>query len=164
MRNRLRQRQISSFQPSVFYKQMPVEKFGAFQEKLFKFKGFYGQRRIVRKYEYETAANVLGYVGEINESQLKKEPYYTQGDYWGISGVEKTYEKALRGEKGASYVLVDVHGRQKGAFRDGDHDEPAVSGKDLTLTLDHELQLYGEKLMQNKVGSIVAIEPSTGEF
>lgn len=164
MNAKLRTRQISSFQPSVFYKQMASEQYGIFQEKLFKFKGFYGQRRIVRKYEYETGANVLGYVGEINEAHLKKQPYYTQGDYWGISGVEKIYEAPLRGEKGARYVLVDVHGRQKGPFRDGNHDVPAVSGKDLTLTLDHQLQLYGEKLMQNKVGSIVAIEPSTGEI
>ncbi len=164
MRKRLRSRQISSFQPSVFYKQMTVEQYGTFQEKLYKFKGFFAQRRIVRKYEYETAANILGYVGEISESQLKERPYYTQGDYWGISGIEKTYEEVLRGEKGARYVLVDVHGRQKGAWRNGSHDEPAISGKDLTITLDHQLQLYGEKLMQNKVGSIVAIEPATGEI
>ncbi|MBZ4675912.1 MAG: mrdA [Anaerophaga sp.] len=164
MKEDLRARKISSFQPSIFYKQMPAEQYGYFHEKLFKFKGFFGQRRIVRKYEYSNAANVLGYVGEIGEQQLKKHPYYSQGDYWGISGVEKTYEEALRGRKGARYVLVDVHGRQKGAFREGRYDEPAVSGKNLTLTLDHNLQAYGELLMQNKVGSIVAIEPATGEI
>ncbi len=163
LREKLLFRQISSFQPSIFYKQMTAKQYGIFQEKLYKFKGFYGQRRIVRNYEFETAANILGYVGEINESQLKERAYYTQGDYWGISGIEKTYEDVLRGEKGARYVLVDVHGRQKGAWRDGSYDEPAISGKDLTLTLDHQLQLYGEKLMQNKIGSIVAIEPATGE-
>ncbi|WP_462318228.1 penicillin-binding protein 2 [Marinilabilia sp.] len=164
MRQNLRARRISSFQPSVFYKQMTAEQYGFFQEKLFKFKGFFGQRRIVRKYEYPTAANVLGYVGEISEKQLKERSYYSQGDYVGISGVEKTYEPSLRGKKGARYVLVDVHGRQKGAFREGRYDSAAVSGKDLTLTLDRKLQQYGEKLMQNKVGSIVAIEPSTGEI
>jgi penicillin-binding protein 2 len=164
MRENLRAHRISSFQPSVFYKQMPAEQYGYFQEKLFKFKGFFGQRRIVRKYEYENAANVLGYVGEINEKELKKRPYYSQGDYWGISGVEKTYEKYLRGEKGARYVLVDVHGRQKGSFRQGHFDSAAVSGKNLMLTIDQRLQAYGEKLMRNKVGSIVAIEPSTGEI
>ncbi|PWE01125.1 penicillin-binding protein 2 [Marinilabilia rubra] len=164
IRQNLRTRKISSFQPSVFYKQMTAEQYGYFQEKLFKFKGFFGQRRIVRKYEYPTAANILGYVGEISEKQLKERTYYSQGDYVGISGIEKTYEKSLRGRKGARFVLVDVHGRQKGAFRDGRYDSAAVSGKDLTLTLDHQLQQYGEKLMQNKVGSIVAIEPSTGEI
>lgn len=164
MNENLRARKISSFRPSVFYKQMPAEQYGFFQEKLFKFKGFYGQRRIVRNYEYPIAANILGYLGEISEEELKKQPYYSQGDYWGISGVEKVYEKALRGEKGAKYVLVDVHGRQKGSFREGKFDIPAVSGKNLTLTIDQELQEYGELLMQNKIGSIVAIEPSTGEI
>ncbi len=164
LQDNLDSRKTSSFQPSVFYKQMSPQQYGRFQEKLFKFKGFYGQRRIVRKYENENAANILGYVGEISESQLKKHDYYTQGDYWGISGVEKTYEESLRGEKGARYVLVDVHGRQKGAFREGRYDTAAVSGNDIVLTLDHELQAYGEKLMQNKIGSIVAIEPSTGEI
>jgi len=163
VREKLRSRKISSFQPSVFYKQMPAEQFASFQEKLFKFKGFYGQRRVVRNYEYESAANVLGYVGEIGERGLDNNPYYRQGDYWGISGVERTYEKALRGEKGARYVLVDVHGRQKGSFREGRFDSAAVSGKDIKLSLDHELQAYGEKLMKNKIGSVVAIEPQTGE-
>ncbi|MFW5754478.1 MAG: penicillin-binding transpeptidase domain-containing protein, partial [Marinilabiliaceae bacterium] len=137
--------------------------FASFQEKLFKFKGFYGQRRVVRNYEYESAANVLGYVGEIGKRGLEDNPYYRQGDYWGISGVERTYEKALRGEKGARYVMVDVHGRQKGSFQEGRFDTAAVSGKDIRLSLDHELQAYGEKLMKNKIGSIVAIEPQTGE-
>ncbi|MGQ1890119.1 penicillin-binding protein 2 [Thermophagus sp. OGC60D27] len=164
MNKQLRTRKISSFQPSVFYKQMPAEQYGFFQEKLFKFKGFFAQQRIVRNYEFPIAANILGYLGEIGEEQLKKQSYYSQGDYWGISGVEKSYEKALRGQKGAKYVLVDVHGRQKGAFREGKFDVPAVSGKDLILTIDQELQEYGELLMQNKVGSIVAIEPATGEI
>jgi penicillin-binding protein 2 len=164
MRKNLRFRKISSFQPSIFYKQMSAEQYGFLQEKLFKFKGFYGQRRIVRKYEHKTAANILGYVGEISENQLKGRPYYTQGDYWGISGVEKTYEASLRGKKGGRYVLVDVHGRQKGTFREGRYDTAAASGKDLVLSLDHQLQAYGEELMQNKIGSIVAIEPATGEI
>ncbi|MFO8000267.1 MAG: penicillin-binding protein 2 [Marinilabilia sp.] len=164
IREDLRIRKISSFQPTVFYKQMPAEQYAEFQEKLFKFKGFYGQRRVVRKYEYQSAANVLGYVGEVGEKQLEDQSYYQQGDYWGINGVEKTYEKALRGEKGARYVMVDVHGRQKGSFQEGRYDTAAVSGKNISLSLDHELQAYGEKLMQNKIGSIVAIEPSTGEI
>ncbi len=156
--------QISSYKASVFFKQLSAEQYGMFQEKLYKFKGFFGQRRILRKYEYANAAHVLGYVGEIGDGELKKEPYYSRGDYWGISGVEQYYEPFLRGSKGASYVLVDVHGREKGAYRDGKGDAPATSGKDLKLSLDMELQAYGEQLMQNKVGSMVAIEPSTGEI
>ncbi len=161
---RLKTPQISSYKPSVFFKQLSAEQYGVFQEKLYKFKGFFGQRRILRKYEYPNAAHVLGYVGEIGDGELKREPYYSRGDYWGISGVEQSYENYLRGSKGASYVLVDVHGREKGAFRDGKDDTPASAGKDLTLSLDMELQAYGEHLMQNKVGSIVAIEPSSGEI
>lgn len=164
LKRNLNSRKISSFQPSVFYKQMSPEQYGIFQEKLYKFKGFFGQRRVVRNYEYETAANILGYVGEISEKQLEERPYYKQGDYWGISGVEKTYEESLRGKKGSRYVLVDVHGRQKGVFREGRHDTAAVSGKDIMLTIDQQLQAYGKKLMQNKIGSIIAIEPSTGEI
>jgi penicillin-binding protein 2 len=161
---KLKTPQISSYKASVFFKQLSAEQYGVFQEKLYKFKGFFGQRRILRKYEYPNAAHVLGYVGEIGDGELKKEPYYSRGDYWGISGVEQSYESFLRGSKGSSYVLVDVHGREKGAFHDGKIDAPATSGKDLMLTLDMELQAYGEQLMQNKTGSIVAIDPATGEI
>jgi penicillin-binding protein 2 len=164
MRDDIRTRKISTYKPSVFLKQLSAEQYGEFQEKLYKFKGFFVQGRTLRKYEYPSAAHVLGYVGEISEDQLKKDPYYSQGDYVGISGIEQTYENELRGKKGVKYMLVDVHGREKGAFREGRHDTAAIAGKNITLSLDIELQQYGELLMKNKIGSIVAIEPASGEI
>jgi penicillin-binding protein 2 len=164
MRKNLASGKITTYKPSVFLKQLSAEKYGSFQEKLYKFKGFFVQGRTLRKYEYLLAAHVLGYVGEIGEEKLKKDKYYTQGDYVGISGIERTYENILRGKKGVKYMMVDVHGREKGAYREGRHDTAAISGKSIALSLDIELQQYGEQLMRNKVGSIVAIEPSTGEI
>ncbi|WP_439182227.1 penicillin-binding protein 2 [Carboxylicivirga taeanensis] len=164
MRQDIRSRKISTYKPSVFLKQLSAEQYGSFQEKLYKFKGFFVQGRTLRKYEYPMAAHVLGYVGEISENQLKKDAYYSQGDYVGISGIEQTYETELRGKKGVKYMLVDVHGREKGAFKEGRQDTAAIAGKNITLSLDIDLQKYGEELMQNKIGSIVAIEPSSGEI
>jgi len=164
MEHDIETRAISTYKPSVFLKQLSSEQYGSFQEKLYKFKGFFVQGRTLRKYEYPSAAHVLGYVGEISENQLKKEKYYAQGDYVGISGIEQTYEKELRGKKGVKYMLVDVHGREKGRFRSGRGDTAAIAGKNITLSLDIELQQYGEELMQNKIGSIVAVEPSSGEI
>ncbi|MBK3518591.1 penicillin-binding protein 2 [Carboxylicivirga sp. N1Y132] len=164
MRQDIKTRKISTYKPSVFMKQLSAEQYGSFQEKLYKFKGFFVQGRSLRKYEYPSAAHVLGYVGEISENNLKKDNYYSQGDYVGISGIEQTYEHKLRGKKGVKFMLVDVHGREKGAFRGGKGDTAAIAGKNITLSLDIELQQYGEQLMKNKVGSIVAIEPTTGEI
>ncbi len=164
MRLNIRRRKISTYKPSVFLKQLSAEQYGRFQEKLYKFKGFFVQRRTLRKYEYPSAAHVLGYVGEVNDAILKQDGYYTQGDYAGIMGIEQTYEEELRGKKGVKSVLVDVHGREKGVFRNGRFDTAAIAGKNLTLSLDIELQQYSERLMQNKIGSIVAIEPSSGEI
>lgn len=164
MRRNMRNRRISSFKPSVFIKQVQADQYALFQEKQYKFKGFFGQRRTVRKYEYPHAAHVFGYVAEVNEATMQRDPYYALGDYTGISGIENTYERFLRGRKGARYVMVDVHGREKGSVRGGRIDTTAVAGKNITLTLDIELQAYGEELMRNKTGSIVAIEPSTGEI
>lgn len=163
MRSNIRNRKISSYKPSVFYKQLSAKHYGRFQEKLYKFKGFFVQGRSLRKYEYPLAAHVLGYLGEVGPSQLKKDPYYSNGDYIGVNGIELTYEKELRGHKGVKYIMVDVHGRTKGSFRDGQYDTTAIAGKNLTLSLDIDLQTYAEQLMQNKIGSIVAIEPSSGE-
>ncbi len=164
MRKDIQSRKISTYKPSVFLKQLSAEQYGEFQEKLYKFKGFFVQGRTLRKYEYPSAAHVLGYVSEISEGQLKKDSYYSQGDYVGVSGIEQTYEHALRGKKGVKYMLVDVHGREKGAFRNGRHDTAAIAGKNITLSLDIDLQQYGEQLMNNKIGSIVAVEPSSGEI
>jgi len=163
MRKQLKNKKILPYKPSVFYKQLSAERYGRFQEKLYKFKGFFVQRRTLRKYEHPLGAHVLGYVGEAGKRLLKKDNYYSQGDYVGISGIEKVYEEQLRGQKGVKYELVDVHGRVKGSYRDGRFDIPAISGKNITLSLDIALQNYGEMLMQNKIGSIVAIEPKTGE-
>jgi penicillin-binding protein 2 len=164
MKKNIKSRKISTYKPSVFIKQLSSEQYGILQEKLYKYKGFYVQRRTLRKYEYPNGAHVLGYIGEVNDNMIKKDPYYTQGDYAGISGIEQSYENELRGKKGAKVILVDVHGREKGVFRDGRYDTAAVVGRNLVVTLDMELQNYGELLMKNKIGSIVAIEPQTGEI
>ena len=164
IKQNLKRNKISGFKPSVFYKQMSTLQYAVFQEKQYKFKGFFVQRRTVRKYEYPNAAHVFGYVAEATESLLKEDPYYSLGDYAGVNGIEHTYEKFLRGKKGAKYVMVDVHGREKGPMRGGRLDTAAVAGKNITLTLDIELQAYAEKLMQNKTGSVIAIEPSTGDI
>lgn len=164
LRLNIKKKKASSFKPNIFLKQLSAEQYGVLQEKLYKFSGFYVQRRTLRNYEYHNAAHVLGYIGEAGESLLRKDKYYSMGDYTGINGIENTYENYLRGAKGAKFVMVDVHGRGKGALRGGRMDTTAISGKDLTLSLDIDLQVYGEYLMQNKIGSIVAIEPSTGEI
>ena len=164
LQKNIQNRTASKHKPSVFFKQLSVEQYGYFQEIMYKFKGFYVQGRTVRRYEFENAAHVLGYVGEVNSQVMENDSYYSLGDYYGVSGIENTYEKQLRGLKGARYVMVDVHGVEKGRLRGGRMDTAAVSGKNITLSLDIELQEYGELLMQNKVGSIIAIEPATGEI
>lgn len=164
LRLNIRRRRASIHKPSVFIRQLSGERYAMLQEKLYKMEGFYAQRRTLRKYEYPAAAHVLGYVGEVNENIVKKNPYYIQGDYIGVSGIESSFEEQLRGKKGVNYQMVDVLGRTKGSFRDGEYDTLAVSGQDLTLSLDIELQQYGEKLMAGKTGSIVAIRPETGEI
>jgi penicillin-binding protein 2 len=157
-----------SFNPQYrrepFIKQISPETYAVLQEKLYKFPGFYVRPRTLRKYNKKTAAHVLGYVGEVDERTMENDKYYNLGDYIGISGVEKTYEDFLRGEKGRQIFNVDVHGRVQGSYENGRFDEPAVVGKNMTLTIDSELQEYGEFLMQNYIGSIVAIEPQTGEI
>lgn len=163
LRRNIRRRRASSVKPSVFIRQLSSERYAVLQEKLYKMSGFYAQRRTLRKYEYPAAAHVLGYVGEVGESTIQKNPYYQQGDYIGISGIESSFEEHLRGHKGVNYVTVDVVGRTVGQFHGGDYDTVAISGEDLTLSLDIDLQTYGEQLMQGKTGSIVAIRPQTGE-
>ncbi|MDD4921499.1 MAG: penicillin-binding protein 2 [Bacteroidales bacterium] len=154
----------SSYTPQVFLSQLPVNTYGMLQEKLFRFKGFSVRSRTLREYMRPVAAHALGYVAEVNHRDMEEDPYYVLGDYSGRSGIEKRYEKELRGIKGVEILLRDAHGRVKGHYSDGAHDIKAMPGKDLTLSLDLELQEYAEKLMVNKRGAIVAIEPKTGEI
>ncbi|MDR0971546.1 MAG: penicillin-binding protein 2 [Bacteroidales bacterium] len=154
----------SSYAPSSFEKQISKEDFGPIQEKLYLFHGFFAQSRTLRYYPHSVACHVLGYVGEVNENNIKKNPYYKKGDYIGMSGMEKYYEDILRGKKGSKITLVDVHNREKGSFQNGEYDTAAVAGENLYCSIDLELQKYAESLMQNKRGSIVAIEPKTGEI
>jgi len=155
--------QYSEYAPSVFLKMVSSETYARLQEVLYKYPGFYVQVRTLRKYTYPSAAHVLGYVGEVNNEEIKSDPYYRAGDYIGKNGIEKSYELQLRGQKGLKIFLVDVHNRVKGSYQGGRHDTIPVTGSNLVTTLDIDLQRYGEKLMGDKNGSIVALEPSTGE-
>jgi penicillin-binding protein 2 len=157
-------RTYSKVKSSIFEKQLSAETYAVLQEKLFKFHGFYVQPRTLRKYPARIAAHTLGYIGEVDDKVVAKNPYYQSGDYIGISGLEASYEEELRGQRGVRIVMVDVFNREKGRFSNGEYDSIAVSGKNLTTTLDLELQRLGEKLLENKIGSAVAIEPSTGEI
>lgn len=153
----------SSYVPQVFMNHLSAQGYGVLQEKLYKFPGFYIQNRTIREYDYPNGAHLLGSIGEVNRRDMEKDEYYVQGDYAGRSGVEQSYEKILRGVKGVEILLRDAHGRIKGKYEEGRHDVAPVSGKSLTLAIDMDLQALGEKLMQNKMGSIVMIEPETGE-
>lgn len=157
-------RKYSSFSPSVFMSQFTKEEYGVIAEVLHQFPGFYFQTRSVRNYPYPIAAHTLGNIGEVDKKDLERDSYYKGGDYIGKSGVESYYEKYLRGEKGMKIVVVDVHNREKESFMNGQFDTLPVPGKDIYLGIDAELQSYGEALMRDKVGSIVAIEPSTGQI
>lgn len=163
-KRQVRLHKASNYKPAIFLRQLSVDQFAALQEKLYRLPGFYAQRRTLRKYEYPAAANVLGYVGEVSDKFIANNPYYSAGDYVGISGIESSFEEQLRGRKGVNYLMVDVRGRVKGELYDGKYDTAAVSGQDLTLSLDIDLQAYGEKLMKGKTGAIVAIRPQTGEI
>jgi penicillin-binding protein 2 len=150
--------------PSIFLKQVSAETYARFQEKMFMYPGFYVQPRTLRKYTKPIAAHILGYVSEVDDNIIKKEPYYKPGDYIGKSGIEEAYEKEIRGEKGVKIFLVDVNSSLKGSYLDGRMDTLDVQGKNIISSIDMDLQEYGEFLMQNKSGSIVAIEPKTGEI
>ena len=156
--------QYSKSKPFVFLKKISAETYARFQESLYEFPGFYVELRNVRGYTYPNGAHVLGYIGEVDRKLLAKDPYYQRGDYIGISGVELAYEEYLRGVRGVEYVLRDNLGRIVGSYERGARDTASVSGKDLISSLDIDLQAYGELLLQNKRGGIVAIEPSTGEI
>ena len=157
-------RKYSMYKASVLMKQISVETYTKLQENMFLMPGFFVQTRTLRKYPYSTASHLLGYVGEVNERIVKNNPYYKEGDYIGVSGIEKAYEDKLRGEKGVKLLLKDVHNNIKGSFNDGKFDIKSKPGKNLQSSVDIYLQNYGESLMKNKRGSIVALEPSTGEI
>lgn len=157
-------KRYSYYKPSVFTKQISKNDAGPLGEALFQFPGFYLQTRTLRHYPYPIAAHLLGSIGEVNNREIEKDAYYRSGDYIGKSGLEKHYEIDLRGTKGMKVLAVDVHNRDKGSYQNGKYDTLAVAGKDIYIGLDGGLQLYGERLMQNKSGSIVAIDPATGEI
>ncbi|MCK9617193.1 MAG: penicillin-binding protein 2 [Lentimicrobiaceae bacterium] len=157
-------RKYSPYKASAFEKQISKEAFGYLEEKLYRFHGFFVQPRTIRKYPQSLAAHLLGYIGEATQSVLDKVPYYKSGDYIGISGIEKSYEEELRGVKGMKIRMVDVFNREQGSFQNEKYDTAAIMGKNLYTSLDAGLQAYGELLMAGKRGSIVAIEPSTGEI
>ncbi len=153
----------SRFTQQVFITQLDEQDFAVFREKLFRFPGFYIQRRTLRQYQYPYGAHVLGDVAEVSQGDIEEDNYYIKGDYIGKLGVERSYEKQLRGEKGVQILLRDAHGRVQGHYQNGKYDRRPVPGKNLTLSIDIDLQALGERLMEGKIGSIVAIEPSTGE-
>ncbi|WP_291102303.1 MULTISPECIES: penicillin-binding protein 2 [unclassified Flavobacterium] len=150
--------------PSVFLPQLNKSEFAAFQEKIRKFEGFYFQKRSLRDYQVNFGANVFGFITQANEKLVAENPYYNSGDLIGKQGVEQSYEEILRGIKGVKYIQKDKYNREIGSFKEGKYDTIAVQGEDINLTIDAELQKYGEELMINKRGGIVAIEPKTGEI
>lgn len=154
----------SAYTPQKLIAHISQEEYGNLQEKLYLLPGFYIQKRSVREYSCDAGANILGNIREVSPTDMEKDSYYRRGDYTGDLGIEKSYEKELRGQKGMEILMKDAYGRIKGKYEDGIHDEAPVSGKDLTLSIDMELQKYGEHLMQGKKGAIVAIEPETGEI
>ncbi|WKZ65998.1 MAG: penicillin-binding protein 2 [Flavobacteriales bacterium] len=156
-------RRYSLYKPSVIEKQIPAGQFSAISVHLHKYPGFYGQSRTLRTYPPRTAAHLLGYLSEVDARKVEQDPYYKPGDVIGVGGLEQQYEEALRGRRGVRYVLVDVHNNIKGPYKDGIYDTLAVEGKDLFTGIDLDMQLLGERLLRNKKGSIVALDPRTGE-
>ena len=155
---------FSSVKPSIFEKQLSAETYATLQEKLYRFTGFFVQPRTLRKYPEPIAAHLFGYIGEVDTAVTNKDKYYREGDYIGKSGIEQSYESVLRGKRGTRVIVVDVFNRPKGSYMNGKFDTLAIAGQSITLSLDANLQRYGEQLMQNKVGGVVAIDPQTGEI
>lgn len=154
----------SRYTSQTFLSQIPSQEFSVFREKLFRFKGFSAEKRSVRHYTSGSAAHILGDVGEVSNADIEEDDYYQSGDFIGKLGVERSYEKQLRGEKGMRIMLRDVHGRTKGHYKNGAYDKPPIPGKDLILSIDRDLQMLAERLLEGKLGAIVAIEPATGEI
>lgn len=163
IKNRTLNPGYSRYTEQVFLSQLTATDCAQLIEQLYKFKGFSTRLRTIRQYNYPNAGHLLGDMGEVSKKDMANDDYYSRGDYIGKQGVESFYEKELRGQKGVEVLLRDAHGRIQGNYMDGAYDVAAVPGKNLTLSIDMELQALGERLMTNKIGSIVAIEPSTGE-
>lgn len=153
----------SAYTPQKLISHLSQEEYGKLQEKLYLFQGFFVQKRTVREYAFSCGANILGNIREVSAKDVEDDRYYRRGDYTGDLGIEKSYEKALRGQKGLEILMKDAYGRIKGKYEDGKYDVTPISGHNLKLSIDMELQQYGESLMANKIGAIVAIEPATGE-
>ncbi len=154
----------SHYRASVFYKMMPKERFAQIRTELSSFSGFFLQKRVLRNYPMTGAANVVGFIGEVTTGYIEEHPEYSMGDLVGKSGIDKSYESFLRGKHGKKYYIVDHRNRRQGPLANGERDELPVPGMDITSTLSLKLQLFGEQLMRGKRGSIVAIEPATGEI
>lgn len=164
IQDRKKNRSYSQHTPQLFASQLSKEELSPLQESLHRFKGVNIRKRTLRDYTYNSAAQVLGSVGEVSQKNIEADPYYTRGDYSGQSGLEKTYENYLRGEKGVEIILRDNKGRLQGSYMDGQYDKKPISGGNLITTLDIRLQILAEQLLSGKIGSVVAIEPTTGEI
>ncbi len=163
MKNKRLNPGYSSYTPQKLISHLSAQDYGRLQEKLYRFPGFFIQKRILRQYNHATAANVLGNIREVNAKDIERDDYYSPGDYCGDLGVEKSYERHLRGLKGEEILIRDANGRIQGRFENGARDVAPTSGRDLKLSLDIRLQEYAESLMVGKRGAVVAIEPKTGE-
>lgn len=157
-------RSYSSYTPQTLITHLSAKDYGKLQEKLYRYPGFFIQKRILREYAYDAAGNVLGNIREVSDHDIELDDYYKPGDYCGDLGIEKSYDRFLRGVKGEEILIRDARGRIRGRFEDGARDIAPISGKDLKLSIDIRLQEYAESLMVNKIGAVVAIEPSTGEI
>ncbi|MBR1878300.1 MAG: penicillin-binding protein 2 [Paludibacteraceae bacterium] len=164
IKDKRKNRGYSRWTPQVFISQLKKEDIATLQESLFSFPGVQIRKRTLRDYTYKAAAHVLGSVGEVNQNDIDRDSYYTRGDYSGRDGLERTYELQLRGKKGVEVLMRDSKGRIQGSYHDGELDLPAQAGTDLQTTLDIRLQLLAEELLSGKIGSVVAIEPKTGEI
>ena len=157
-------RSYSSYTPQTLITHLSAKDYGKLQEKLYRYPGFFIQKRILREYNYDVAANILGNIREVSEADIDRDPYFQPGDYCGDLGIEKSYDRFLRGIKGEEILIRDARGRIRGRFEEGARDVAPVSGRNLRLGIDIKLQEYAESLMVNKIGAVVAIEPATGEI
>ena len=157
----IRDRTYSLIKPSIFISGITKNEYAIIQEKLWKFSGFFIQKKSKRKYNFQTASNLFGYVSEVNTFEIDNNPYYRAGEMIGRQGLEKSYEKILRGKKGVKYFQKDKYNRIIGKYNNGNYDSILIPAKNIDVTLDIDLQVYGDSLMKNKFGSIIAIEPSS---